>query len=236
MAATRSAVAAGLIVVLALAVAGNPDGVASPAGPEKPAKAKQDGVPVKVTPEMWGAGPVSSGVALPPIPPVTGNRKNPVPSWGKPLPYPIIIADRRNNRLIEVTPDKRIVWELPSPDMVLYRGNEDVSFSPDGKLLAVSEEDNYDIHIVDYEKRAVVWTYGVPDHKGYTAPYLNYPDDAHILEDGNFLTADIRNCRVLIIDPRTNKIVTEWGKAGNNSKNCKHDPPRYLNYPNGVTP
>ncbi|MEK7261437.1 MAG: hypothetical protein AAB068_05265, partial [Pseudomonadota bacterium] len=113
MAATRSAVAAGLIVVLALAVAGNPDGVASPAGPEKPAKAKQDGVPVTVTPEMWGAGPVSSGVALPPIPPVTGNRKNPVPSWGKPLPYPIIIADRRNNRLIEVTPDKRIVWELP---------------------------------------------------------------------------------------------------------------------------
>ena len=41
----------------------------------------------------------------------------------------------------------------------------------------------------------------MPDHKGYTAPYLNYPDDAHILEDGNFLTADIRNCRVLIIDP-----------------------------------
>ena len=46
----------------------------------------------------------------------------------------------------------------------------------------MSEEDNYDIHIVDYEKRAVVWTYGVPDHKRYTAPYLNYPDDAHILE------------------------------------------------------
>ena len=236
MTATRSAAAAGLIIVLVLAVAGNPDGVASPAGPEKPAKAKQDGVPVKVTPEMWGAGPVSSGVTLPPIPPVTGNRKNPAPSWGKPLPYPIMIADRRNNRLIEITPDKRIVWELPSPDMVLYRGNEDVSFSPDGKLLAVSEEDNYDIHIVDYEKRAVTWTYGVPDHKGHTAPYLNYPDDAHILEDGQFLTADIRNCRVLIIDPKTNKITTEWGKAGDNRKNCKHDPPHYLSYPNGVTP
>ena len=105
---------------------------------------------------MKGAGIVSSGAELPPIPPVTGNRRNRVPSWGRPLPYPIIIADRRNNRLIEVTPDKRIVWEMPSADMVLYRGNEDVSFSPDGKLLAVSEEDNYDIHIVDYEKRAGV--------------------------------------------------------------------------------
>ena len=49
-----------------------------------------------------GAGAVSSGVALPAIPPVTGNRKSPVASWGKPLPCPILIADRRNNRLIEV--------------------------------------------------------------------------------------------------------------------------------------
>lgn len=82
---------------------------------------------------------MSSGVTLPPIPPVTGNRKSPVPSWGKPLPYPIVIADRRNNRLIEVAPDKRIVWEFPSPNLKVYRGNEDVNFSADGRQLAVSE-------------------------------------------------------------------------------------------------
>jgi hypothetical protein len=34
---------------------------------------------------------------------------------------------------------------------VLYRGNEDVNFSEDGRRLAVSEEDNYDVHIVDYD-------------------------------------------------------------------------------------
>jgi hypothetical protein len=100
-----------------------------------------------------GAGAVASGVALPPVPPVTGNRRSPVPSWGKPLPYPIVIADRRNNRLIEVTPEKRIVWEFPTPNLTVYSGNEDVNFSPDGRQLAVSEEDNYDVHIVDYEKR-----------------------------------------------------------------------------------
>jgi DNA-binding beta-propeller fold protein YncE len=185
---------------------------------------------------MRGAGIVSSGIALPPIPPVTGNRKSPVPSWGRPLPYPIVIADRRNNRLIEIAPDKRIVWEFPSPNLELYRGNEDVNFSEDGKRLAVSEEDNYDVHIVDYENRTVTWTYGVPDHKGAAAPYLNYPDDAHLLADGRFLTADIRNCRVLIIDPGTNRIETEWGKAGNNEKNCRHAPPDFLGYPNGATP
>jgi len=190
------------------------------------------GMAVQVTPEMTGAGIVSSGVTLPPIPPVTGNRKNPVASWGKPLPYPIVIADRRNNRLIEITPDKRVVWEFPSPDLVLYRGNEDVNFSEDGKLLAVSEEDNYDVHIVDYEKKAITWTYGTPDHKGSGPGFLNYPDDAHLLPDGNFLTADIRNHRVLIIDPRTNKIVTQWGTAGKRN----HNPPHELAAPNGATP
>ena len=58
-------------------------------------KPKAPGIEVTVTAEMTGAGIVSSGVTLPPVPPVTGSRKNPVPSWGKPLPYPIIIADRR---------------------------------------------------------------------------------------------------------------------------------------------
>ena len=186
---------------------------------------------VQVTPEMLGAGAVSSGAALPRLPPVTGNRQSPVPSWGKPLPYPIVIADRRNNRLIEVAPDKRIVWEFPSPDLAVYRGNEDVNFSPDGRLLAVSEEDNYDVHLVDVEKRAIVWTFGTPDTHG-GGKLLNFPDDAHLLADGKFLTADIRNCRVLIIDPATSEIATQWGRTGR----CRHDPPRSLGYPNGATP
>jgi hypothetical protein len=196
------------------------------------AEAGKGGQPVAVTEEMRGAGMVSSGVTLPPIPPVAGNRKNPVPSWGKPLPYPIVIADRRNNRLIEVAPDKRIVWEFPSPNLVLYRGNEDVNFSVDGKLLAVSEEDNYDVHIIDYEKRALTWTYGTPDHRGSAPGYLNYPDDAHILSDGTFITADIRNHRVLIIDPKTNKILTQWGTTGKRN----HNPPHEFAAPNGATP
>jgi DNA-binding beta-propeller fold protein YncE len=222
--------ALGGILVVAIAVGFG--ATTRPGWAEEKPKAKPAGVAVTVTPEMMGAGAVSSGVALPPIPPVTGNRKKPVPSWGKPLPYPIVIADRRNNRLIEVAPDKRIVWEFPSPDLVLYRGNEDVNFSEDGKLLAVSEEDNYDVHIVDYEKKAITWTYGTPDHKGSAPDYLNYPDDAHLLSDGNFLTADIRNHRVLIIDPRTNKIVTQWGTVGKRN----HNPPHELAAPNGATP
>lgn len=190
------------------------------------------GIAVKVTPEMHGAGIVSSGVVLPPLPPVTGDRRKPVPSWGKPMPYPIVIADRRNNRLIEVTPDKRIVWEFASPNLEVYRGNEDVNFSPDGRRLAVSEEDNYDVHIVGVESRTLVWTYGIPNRRGSKPGLLNYPDDAHLLADGMFVTADIRNCRILVVDPRDSRIVTQWGKTGK----CRHDPPHELAHPNGATP
>ncbi|MBI4756876.1 MAG: PQQ-binding-like beta-propeller repeat protein [Betaproteobacteria bacterium] len=179
-----------------------------------------------------GAGAVSSGVALPPIPPLTGSRARPVASWGKPLPYPIVIADRRNNRLIEITPDKRIVWEFPSPNLTVYSGNEDVNFSEDGRTLAISEEDNYDIHLVDYEKRALIWTYGTPEQKGRKPGFLNYPDDAHLLRDGKVMTADIRNCRILFVDRQTLNIAAQWGKPGK----CRHDPPRHLAWPNGATP
>jgi outer membrane protein assembly factor BamB len=143
-----------------------------------------------------------------------------------------MIADRRNNRLIEVAPDKRIVWEFDSPNLKVYRGNEDVNFSMDGKQLAVSEEDNFDVHLVDYEARALIWTYGTPDFRGSGKNLMNYPDDAHLLADGKFLTADIRNCRILIVDPKDNSIATQWGTPGK----CEHNPPQRLAYPNGATP
>jgi sugar lactone lactonase YvrE len=200
----------------------------SEATPDKPTKSKAH--PVTVTQEMIGAGIVSSGVALPPPPPATGTRAHPVPAWPGPLPWPIIIADRRNNRLLEVTPDKRIVWEFPSPHLKIYRGNDDVNFSPDGNTLVVNEEDNFDIHFVDYATRHLAWTYGASDVRGSAPGLLNYPDDARLLPDGRLTVADIRNCRLLFIDPKTSKTLTEWGKPGV----CKHAPPASFAFPNDI--
>jgi DNA-binding beta-propeller fold protein YncE len=194
--------------------------------------AEPEGKRITVTPEMRGAGVVSSGVKQLPAPAVTGNWQKPVPAWSGPLPYPIVIADRRNNRLIEIAPDKRVVWELPSPDLGIYRGNDDVFFSPDGNSLMVNEEDNYDIHIIDYATREIVWSYGEPDTKGSGATQFNFPDDAHLLADGTVMTADIRNCRVVFINRDTSTLLEQWGQPGT----CRHDPPHFLNLPNGVTP
>ncbi len=198
---------------------------AAPAGPD-------DGKAVSVTPQMRGAGAVSSGVKTLAPPPATGTAEKPVPAWSGPLPYPIVIADRRNNRLIEIAPDKRVVWEFPSPDLRIYRGNDDVFFSPDGSSLMVNEEDNYDIHIIDYASREIAWSYGAPDTRGSGPRNFNFPDDAHLLADGTVVTADIRNCRIMFIDRDQATLKQQWGQPGT----CRHDPPRFLNLPNGVTP
>jgi DNA-binding beta-propeller fold protein YncE len=191
-----------------------------------------DGTHVKVTSEMRGAGLVSSGVKTLPAPPVTGSHDKPVPAWSGPLPYPIVIADRRNNRLIEIAPDKRVIWEMSSPDLGIYRGNDDVFFSPDGKSMMVNEEDNYDIHIIDYASKEIVWNYGQPDTKGTGPDQFNFPDDAHLLADGTVMVADIRNCRIMFIDREKAELKEQWGKPGN----CRHDPPNFVDLPNGVTP
>jgi DNA-binding beta-propeller fold protein YncE len=200
------------------------------AAAEKPARSP--GHKVTVTQEMIGAGIVSSGVKLPPPPPVTGSRANPVPSWGKPLPWPIVIADRRNNRLLEVTPDKRIVWEFPSPLLDIYRGNDDVYFAPGGKNLVVNEEDNYDIHLIEYATRTLLLTYGVSNERGRAPGYLNFPDDARMLANGQLAIADIRNCRIIFVDPKTEKTLVQWGTNGV----CRHAPPNYFAFPNDITP
>ena len=79
---------------------------------------------------------------------------------------------------------------------------------------------------------ALTYTYGTPDTRGSGKNLLNYPDDAHLLADGKLVTADIRNCRLLFIDPKTSEVVTQWGTPGQ----CKHNPPHQLAHANGATP
>jgi hypothetical protein len=199
---------------------------------DAPAGKPPAGKHMDVTEEKIGAGIVSSGTPLLAPPPATGTRAKPVPSWGKPLPWPIVIADRRNNRLIEVAPDKRIIWEFPSPNLTVYRGNDDVYFSPDGNIIVVNEEDNYDFHFVDYGKRLLARTFGVSDFRGNAGPYLNFPDDARMMNDGRLVVADIRSCRILILNPESSRIETQWGRPGA----CRHDPPHAFGFPNGAEP
>jgi hypothetical protein len=152
-----------------------------------------------------------------------------------PVPGYMMIADRNNNRIIIVSPAKRVVWQFPRPGDVRpgqsFLDPDDAFFSPDYRSISTNEEFNQQIGEIDIRTHRLVWTYGHAGVRGSGPGYLSNPDDAYLLPSGLFMVADIQNCRVLFIS-RAHKVVREIGHAGS----CGHDPPRGLSSPNGATP
>lgn len=152
------------------------------------------------------------------------------------LPGNVLIADAANNRIIEVTPDKRIVWEFPRPGDLApgesFVDPDDAFYTPGGRTIITNEEDNHTITIIDYATHKVVWQYGHPGHAGSAPGYLNSPDDAYQLPDGRIVVADIKNCRILVFDaPPGHRIQRQFGVT----RDCRAAPGHFL-YPNGDTP
>jgi hypothetical protein len=146
----------------------------------------------------------------------------------------ILIADRGNNRILVVSPQRRIAFRFPSPaDLAAGRKlfyNDDTFVEPGGRALIANEEDNHaivEVGIADHSLRVL---FGHPGHVGAGRTHLNTPDDAYTLPDGSFTVADAYNCRILFI--RGQQIIRQYGHAGT----CRHAPPRYLGAVNGDTP
>lgn len=142
----------------------------------------------------------------------------------------VLIADRGNNRLIEVTPDKQIVWEYDFALPKLGLGADDAFFANSGQTIIVNLEEYHVIEVIDYQTKQVEWTYGMPNQPGDKPGMLNTPDDAYKLPNGDVIVADIKNCRVLEIAPGKN-IVRQYGETKVCDSKAGH-----LNKPNGDTP
>lgn len=144
--------------------------------------------------------------------------------------YNVLIADRGNNRIIEVAPDKKIIWlyqfQLPYAGL----GADDAFFTDGGKEIIVNLENYQMIEIIDYQTKQVVWQYGHPGVSGSADGYLSNPDDAYRLPNGDVIVADIKNCRIIEIN-QDKRIVRQYGQTGV----CKNAP-GFLNKPNGDTP
>lgn len=183
------------------------------------------------------------------LPAAQYTKARPAPVWpgavGQILPYPVLIADRGNNRMIEVTPTKQIIWQFPpksgAPAGTQFGYDDDTFFTPGGRSIITNEEDESAITVVGFYARRQIWSYGHYGAAGYYNNHLNYPDDAYRLPNGNTITADIRNCRELILSPQ-GKIITQWGV---NQQPWLHycttqinatAQTSYLGYPNGDTP
>lgn len=153
-----------------------------------------------------------------------------------PLPGDILIADRGGGRLLVVSPARTIVWSMTlqwkSPTGIHSKWADDAFLTPDHRHIIFNEEDNQAIDIVSIAGKKITWSYGHPGIKGAAPGYLNTPDDAFQLPDGTVEVSDIVNQRVIFIDPRSNKIVRQYGTTGRRG----HAPPRLLNAPDGAYP
>jgi outer membrane protein assembly factor BamB len=149
----------------------------------------------------------------------------------------LLIVDKLNNRLIVVDPSGRIRWQFPQPGDLApgqtFLIPDDAFFSPDGKFIIATQEDQAVITLIDIAKRQIVYRYGVPGVSGSGPNHLSNPDDAMLLPNRDILTPDIKNCRILLISPGTHMPKHVYGLT---TTACRHDPPRRWGSPNGAFP
>jgi DNA-binding beta-propeller fold protein YncE len=153
------------------------------------------------------------------------------------LPADVLIADHMNNRLLIVDPQGRIRWEFPRPGDLApgqtFLSPDDAFFSPDGRYIIATQEDDYAISVISVATSKIVYRYGVPGVPGAGPNHLFNPDDAMLTPTGNIVSADIKNCRVVVITPPAHVLTRVIGQTTNA---CLHDPPYRFGSPNGAFP
>jgi len=153
------------------------------------------------------------------------------------LPADVLIADHHNNRLLIVDPQGHIRWEFPRPGDLApgqtFLEPDDAFFSPDGRYIIVTQEDDYVISVISVATSKIVYRYGVPGVAGAGPNHLFNPDDAMLTPTGAIVSADIKNCRVVIITPPAHTLTRVIGRTTNA---CMHDPPHRFGSPNGAFP
>ena len=144
--------------------------------------------------------------------------------------YDVLIADRGNDRLLLVSPQKKILWQYRFTDVPPGSGADDAFFADEGKSIVTNLEHQQVIRIIDRATKKVSWEYGKLGRPGSGPGHLDFPDDAYKVPNGDVVVADIRNCRILEISP-DKKIVRQAGITGR----CWRKAPA-LASPNGDKP
>ena len=147
----------------------------------------------------------------------------------------LLIADRGNNRLLSMDAAMHVVWRYPAPglprDPLRFYFPDDAFFTDHGTAIISNQEQNETIIKLAYPSGKIIWSFGHPGHSGTAPGYLNEPDDAYLLRDGQVTVADAQNCRVLVINANRT-VAHQIGTDGV----CAHHPPASMGSPNGDTP
>jgi hypothetical protein len=173
-----------------------------------------------------------SGTASPVLGPTANLASGSNPSV---LPGPVLIADRDNNRLLEVSPQGRVLWRFPkSGDLApgqTFLVPDDAFFAANGQQIVATQEEDFAISVVGVTRRRIVYRYGHAGVPGSAPNYLDNPDDAMLTPSGDLMLADIKNCRLLVIRPPAHRPLRQLGVTGD----CEHGRGSYGS-PNGAFP
>ena len=195
-------------------------------------------VPTVTTLRLVPAGlQVPNGAAAPWLAPAASPGRLAPGSDPAVLPAGVLIADHHNNRLLIIDPQGRIRWQFPRPGDLApgqtFLQPDDAFFSPDGQSIVVTQEDDQVISVISVTASRIIYRYGVPGAPGAGPDHLFNPDDAMVLPGGGILSADIKNCRIVIITPPARTLTRVIGQTTNA---CEHDPPYRFGSPNGAFP
>jgi len=153
------------------------------------------------------------------------------------LPGDVLIADHMNNRLLIVDPQGRVRWEFPRPGDLApgqtFLAPDDAFFTRDGRDIVATQEDDQVISVISVRSGKIVYRYGVPGVPGAGPGHLSNPDDAMLTPRGVIITADIRNCRIVLITPPAHTVTKVIGTT---TQLCEHAPPARFGSPNGAFP
>jgi hypothetical protein len=142
------------------------------------------------------------------------------------LPGNILVADRNNDRVLSISPQGRIVWD------VRLTGPSDAFLSPTARSITVTQPGAFVVLQLAVADRKAFYRYGRSGVPGSADDRLHDPETAQELSDGKLVIADKANCRVLYISPPSTRPSSKLGTPGS----CVHDPPTSLAYPDSVFP
>ncbi len=124
---------------------------------------------------------------------------------GAPYAGHLLIADRGNDRLLVIDAARNLQWQYPSAAMPAPPGGfyfpDDAFFFHHGTGIISNQEENHTIVEIGYPSGKILWQYGHPGQPGSAPGYLNQPDDAYLLKNGEVTVADALNDRILFLSP-----------------------------------
>jgi outer membrane protein assembly factor BamB len=211
------------ILAVTLTACSAPAFVATPTGTPSPqSSSTPTGTPSPTTdPQPAVSRLPGASFALPALPPG-------VPFTGK-----LLIADRGNDRIIEINARGAVDWMFPRPGQKLlepFGAPDDAFYTADGRTIIANAEGHQTVTAIDRATGTILWQVGKYNVRSSRVGYFNEPDDAVPQPDGTIWVADIRNCRLVHLS-----AAGAWlGTLGNRA--CRHNPPVSFAEPNGAFP